>query len=74
MDVNQVDIPSQAHDVTSYPIANFLSFKQLSNAHKVLTTLLSQVFEPNTYQQAIQFSQWGDIMQTKLQALKDNGT
>lgn len=59
---------------TPYPTTSFHSFSNLSHSHKQFSISLSNVTEPQTYEEASKLDCWTEAMKVELDALDRNGT
>jgi hypothetical protein len=59
---------------TAHPIKHFLSYDNLSRAHRAFVASLDTDTEPKTYSEAVKSASWREAMQQEIHALETNGT
>jgi hypothetical protein len=59
---NTSTAPKHASKSCLYPITDYMSFSNLSNAHRVLSLSISTQIEPKTYAEASRFDCWIQAM------------
>ena len=59
---------------TRYPLCNYLSYHRYSPTHFSFIAKVSQVVEPQSYDEAAHHPEWQAAIKAGLQALKDNNT
>lgn len=73
-----LDIPiairKSTRKCTQHPIANFISFHKIFNAHRTFLTKLHITQTPKTVQEALKSKEWKKAMNEKMKALKKNET
>lgn len=57
-----------------HPLSDFLSYDNVSRAHKAYTTTLTFLREPTSFSQAVQSSKWREAMKHEISALQENAT
>lgn len=57
-----------------YPLSNFVSYSALSSSYQSFVSSLGSVSIPNTWQEAMKYKHWHDVMLEKMSALKKNQT
>ncbi|XP_076932887.1 uncharacterized protein LOC143598590 [Bidens hawaiensis] len=57
-----------------HSIANFITYKNFTNSHKVLLAAIDSNDEPKTFNQAIPDANWREAMKKEICALEQNGT
>lgn len=65
---------NQVASTVSYPISNFVSYKNFSTNHMAFLTAITQNDEPKSFKQASQDARWREAMQKEIKALEKNGT
>ncbi|KAK9755466.1 hypothetical protein RND81_01G027200 [Saponaria officinalis] len=68
---------SQLHEAAPgkpYPIANQISYDQLSYLHKAFLTSVISMNEPKSYNDAVHDPNWAEAMSKEIQALEENKT
>jgi hypothetical protein len=58
----------------SYPIQDYVSYKNISVDHKAFLTAISKEIEPNNFEEANNNPTWSQAMVEELQALEKNNT
>ncbi|PNX56690.1 cysteine-rich RLK (receptor-like protein kinase) 8, partial [Trifolium pratense] len=68
------DTASTSSSHCKYPLSSFISYQNLSSAHQNYTLNLSNITEPNTYEEAMCNEHWQSAIKTELSALMKNNT
>lgn len=68
------DVPSSSTFGTRYPFHRYVSYTQLSHAHRSFDSNISHLVEPANYAQASQDPKWLAAMNYEIKALEDNRT
>lgn len=71
---HSVDLDNNSTSPTHYPIHNVLSYDKLSHRHRAFVMSISANFEPKHYNQASQYPEWCNAMESELNAMKANNT
>ncbi|CAL9006318.1 unnamed protein product [Prunus brigantina] len=67
-------LPSSSTFGTRYPLQRYVSYTQLSHAHRTFVSNISHLVEPANYAQASQDPKWLATMSSEIKALEDNRT
>ncbi|CAL8117611.1 unnamed protein product [Prunus armeniaca] len=67
-------LPSSSTSGTRYPLHRYVSYTQLSHAHRTFVSNISHLVEPANYAQASQDPKWLAAMSSEIKALEDNRT
>lgn len=67
-------VVSSSTSSTRYPLQRYISYSQLSPAHRSFVHHISQLVEPASYEQASHDPNWIEAMHSELRALEDNQT
>lgn len=59
---------------TRYPIANYLSYLNITPRYQCYLSNFSTVVEPHCYSQDAEDERWIEAMKLEIKALKDNNT
>lgn len=57
---------------TRFPLYNYLSYHHYSPTHLSFIAQVSQLVEPNSYEEVAPHSHWQEAKQSELHALSDN--
>lgn len=58
----------------SLPLAHYVSYDKFSTSHQQFLVAVTAGVEPQTFNEAMQDSQWCQAMQAEIDALERNGT
>ncbi|WVZ17541.1 hypothetical protein V8G54_010523 [Vigna mungo] len=64
----------QTHNITRYPITDFISYNKLSSSFRHTILSISSTIEPRTYKDSSKIPQWTQAMHDELKALEVNKT
>ncbi|KAI5330645.1 hypothetical protein L3X38_030043 [Prunus dulcis] len=66
--------PSPITSGTRYPITRYVSHSNFSEHHRIFVNNISQMVEPNTYEEARNHPHWVEAMNSEITALEENNT
>ena len=58
----------------SYPIANYVTCKRFSEAHKNYLAAITKIIEPRYFHEAVRNPKWREVMSREIEALELNNT
>ncbi|CAL2258509.1 unnamed protein product [Prunus armeniaca] len=64
--------PSLITSGTRYPITRYVSYSNFSEHHRIFVNNISQLVEPNTYEEARHNPHWVGAMNSEITALEEN--
>ncbi|CAL9007107.1 unnamed protein product, partial [Prunus brigantina] len=67
-------IPSPITSGTRYPITRYVTHSNFSEPHRFFVNNISQLVEPNTYEEARHNPHWVEAMNSEIAALEENHT
>lgn len=59
---------------TKHPISNYLSYTNISDSQRILSSAISSTSEPENFQEAVKIPEWRSAMEAELTALDQNKT
>lgn len=72
--VDHAQSPPNQDSSTVHPLANFVSYKNFSESHKVFLAAIDSNDEPKYFHQAIKDDRWKEAMKKEIRALEENDT
>ncbi|CAL8077131.1 unnamed protein product [Prunus armeniaca] len=67
-------VPSPITSGTRYPITRYVTHSNFSEPHRFFVNNISQLVEPNTYEEACHNPHWVEAMNSEIAALEENHT
>lgn len=61
-------------DGVTYPMANYIKYDHLAPKYQAYLSRMSEVTEPNTYNEVVQNPRWVEAMKLEIEALQNNHT
>ena len=75
---NDIDLPialrKPPRSCTLRPIENFVSYNTLSTGYRAFTSNLDRVKIPRNVEEALEISEWREVVMEEIKALEKNGT